>query len=126
VDEKGEMLNLNDLFFFVKVVDDKGFASAARQLGVPKSTLSKRVAVLEAALGVRLIHRSSRRFVMTEVGQDLHRHAAAMLIEAEAAENVVKGRLAGPLLDVARLHPKIHIRAARHPASLPTYWRTTA
>ena len=91
-----EMINLNDLHLFVQVVEHGGFAAAARALGVPKSTLSKRVAELEAQLGVRLIQRTSRTFVTTDVGEDLLRHAAAMLIEAEAAENVVKGYLAEP------------------------------
>ncbi|WEX76481.1 LysR substrate-binding domain-containing protein [Sinorhizobium numidicum] len=90
------MANLNDFTFFVHVVDHKGFAPAARALNVPKSTLSKRVAELERDLGVRLINRTSRRFAVTETGEDFYRHAAAMLIEAEAAENVVKGRLAEP------------------------------
>lgn len=90
------MLNLNDLYFFVQVVDSGGFAPAARRLGVPKSTLSKRVAQLETDLGVTLIHRTSRSFTVTDVGNDFYRHAAAMVIEAEAAEGVVKGRLAEP------------------------------
>src|SRR5690606_4340171 len=47
-------------------------------------------------LGVRLIQRSSRSFVVTDTGRDFYRHAAAMLIEAEAAENIVRGRLAEP------------------------------
>lgn len=90
------MLNLNDLYYFVHVVDHGGFSAAARQLNLPKSTLSKRVAELEKTLGVRLIHRTSRSFVPTEIGRDFYRHAAAVLIEAEAAENLVKGRLAEP------------------------------
>ena len=90
------MLNLNDLQLFVRVVDHGGFAAAARVLEVPKSTLSKRVALLETSLGVRLIQRSSRVFVMTDTGQAFYRHAAAMLIEAEAAENVVRGLQAEP------------------------------
>jgi DNA-binding transcriptional LysR family regulator len=90
------MANLNDFTFFVHVVDHKGFAPAARALNVPKSTLSKRVAELEKDLGVRLINRTSRRFSVTETGDDFYRHAAAMLVEAEAAENVIKGRLAEP------------------------------
>ncbi len=90
------MANLNDFTFFVHVVDHGGFAPAARALNVPKSTLSKRVAVLEKNLGVRLINRTSRRFAVTETGEDFYRHAAAMLVEAEAAENVIKGRLAEP------------------------------
>jgi DNA-binding transcriptional LysR family regulator len=90
------MLNLNDLYFFVQVVDHQGFAPASRRLGIPKSTLSKRVAELERELGLRLIHRTSRSFVVTDTGRDFYRHAAAALVEAEAAESVVKGRLAEP------------------------------
>ncbi len=90
------MRNLNDFIIFAHVVDHKGFAPAARVLNVPKSTLSKRVGELEKRLGVRLINRTSRRFTVTEIGEDFYRHAAAMLIEAEAAEAVVKGRLAEP------------------------------
>ena len=123
------MLNLNDLSVFVKVVDHGGFAAAARVLGVPKSTLSKRVAMLEAHLGVRLIQRTSRSFVPTETGQAFHRHASAMLIEAEAAENVVKCLLVEPagvvritasvttaqlalaevLPELARRHPRLQV-----------------
>ena len=90
------MLNLNDLLAFVQVVDHGGFAAAGRALGIPKSTLSKRLSELEKAIGVRLIQRTSRSFAVTEIGRDFHRHAAAMLIEAEAAEHVIKGRLAEP------------------------------
>jgi len=90
------MRNLNDFIVFAHVVDHKGFAPAARALNVPKSTLSKRVAELEKTLGIRLINRTSRRFTVTEIGEDFYRHASAMLIEAEAAEAIVKGRLAEP------------------------------
>lgn len=89
-------IKLNDLFFFVKVVDSHGFAAASRALGIPKSTLSKRVAELEKDLGARLIHRTTRQIGLTEVGEDFHRHAKAALLEAEAAEEVVKSRLAEP------------------------------
>lgn len=90
------MLNLNDLLVFVRVVDHGGFAAASRALRIPKSTLSQRLSALEKAIGVRLVQRTSRSFVLTEIGRDFHRHAAAMLIEAEAAEDVIKGRLAEP------------------------------
>lgn len=90
------MRNLNDYFYFVLVVEQGGFAQAARHSGLPKSTLSTRLAALEAELGVRLIQRTSRRFTVTELGQEFYRHASAMLIEAQAAEDVVKGRLAEP------------------------------
>lgn len=89
-------LNLNDLAVFVQVVDHGGFTAASRKLGVPKSTLSKRIKELEQQAGVRLIHRTSRSFTVTELGRTLYQHASAMLIEAEAAENVIFGRLAEP------------------------------
>lgn len=90
------VLNLNDLYVFARVVDHGGFAAASRALGLPKSTLSKRVAELERHLGARLIQRTSRSFAMTDTGRAFYRHAAAMLIEAEAAEQLVQGRLAEP------------------------------
>jgi len=90
------MLNLNDLLFFVRAVESGGFAAAGRRLGVPKSTVSKRVAELEAQLGVRLIHRTSRSFALTETGRDVYDHARAATIEAEAAEGVVRRRQAEP------------------------------
>lgn len=90
------VLNLNDLTLFVRAADCGGFAAAGRRLGLPKSTISKRVAELEAALGARLIHRTSRSFVLTELGRDFYDHAQAAMIEAEAAEGVVRRRLAEP------------------------------
>lgn len=90
------MLNLNDLVLFATAVDSGGFAAASRRLGVPKSTISKRVAALEDELGVRLIHRTSRSFVLTDTGRDFHEHARAALIETEAAENAVRSRVAEP------------------------------
>jgi DNA-binding transcriptional LysR family regulator len=88
--------NFNDLHIFVEAVDNGGFAAAARHLGVPKSTVSKRVAELEADLGTRLIHRTSRSFVLTDVGRDFYDHARAAVIEAQAAESAVQRRQAEP------------------------------
>ena len=84
------MLDLNDLYYFAQVVDRGGFAPAGRALGVPKSKLSRRIAVLEERLGVRLIQRSTRHFSVTEIGQIFHAHCKAMLVEAEAAEEAIE------------------------------------
>ncbi|HAT1576844.1 TPA: LysR family transcriptional regulator [Raoultella ornithinolytica] len=84
------MLDLNDLAWFVQVVDHEGFAAAGRALNQPKSKLSRRIAQLEERLGVRLIHRTTRQFVVTEVGQTFYQHCKAMLIEAEAAQQAVE------------------------------------
>lgn len=51
MDDEAWPLNLNDLQLFVQAVESGGFAAAARRLGIPKSTVSKRVAELEDALG---------------------------------------------------------------------------
>ena len=83
------MRDLNDLYYFVQVVDHSGFAPAGRQLGIPKSKLSRRIALLEEELGVRLIQRSSRRFTVTDIGQAYYQRCLAMLVEAESAQEVI-------------------------------------
>jgi DNA-binding transcriptional LysR family regulator len=119
------MYNLNDLIFFVQAVDLGSFAAAARRLRQPKSTVSKRVAELEAALGARLIHRTSRSFVLTDTGRDFYDHARAAVIEAEAAETVVRNRMAEPSgtvrittsVPTAQFHlaDRLHVLARRYP-----------
>jgi DNA-binding transcriptional LysR family regulator len=124
------MYNLNDLRFFVQAVDCGGFAAAGRLTGAPKSTVAKRVAELERQLGARLLQRSSRSFRLTDLGRDVYEHARAAVIEAEAAEQAVKRRLAEPsglvrlttsvpvarfhlaprLAGIMRRHPKIELR----------------
>ncbi len=90
------MQDLNDLYYFVQVVDHGGFAPAGRALGMPKSKLSRRVALLEDRLGVRLLQRSTRRFQVTEVGQEYYRHCVAMLVEANAAQEAVERTRSAP------------------------------
>ncbi|AWP83557.1 LysR family transcriptional regulator [Bordetella bronchiseptica] len=81
--------NLNDLYYFVQVVRHGGFAQAGRLLNIPKSRLSRRVAALEERLGVRLVHRSSRSFSVTHIGQEYYAQCQAMLAGAEAAQEVI-------------------------------------
>src|ERR1700760_2033345 len=90
------MNSLDDFFYFAKVVEHRGYAAAGQALGIPKSRLSRHVAALETRLNVRLVTRSTRRFVVTEVGHEVHRHAAAMLGEAEAAVAAVEFARAEP------------------------------
>lgn len=90
------MYDLNDLYYFVKVVEHGGFAPAGRMLGMTKSKLSRRIALLEERLGVRLIQRSSRIFQVTDVGRKYYEHCLAMLIEAEAAQESVEQLQAEP------------------------------
>ena len=79
------MQDLNDLYYFAKVAEKGSFAAAARSLGLPKSRLSRRGAMLEAALGVRLLQRTTRRLALTEVGKLYFRHAQNEIAEADAA-----------------------------------------
>lgn len=90
------MFDLNDLAYFVKVVDHGGFAPAARALSMQKSKLSRRIAGLEDRLGVRLIQRSTRKFAVTDIGHTYYQHCLGMLVEAEAAQNAVESVQAEP------------------------------
>lgn len=83
------MQDLNDLYYFVETVNHGGFSPASRVLGVAKSKLSRRIAILEERLGVRLIQRSTRHFSVTEIGHQYYEHCKAMLVEAEAAQEVI-------------------------------------
>ena len=83
------MRDLNDLYYFVQVVDHGGFAPAGRALAMPKSKLSRRIALLEESLGVRLLQRSSRRFAVTDIGQEYYQRCQAMLVEAASAQEIV-------------------------------------
>ncbi len=95
------MQDLNDLYYYVQIVENGGVTPAERVSGVPKSKLSRRLAGLEERLGVRLIHRSTRHFSLTEVGRTYYQHCRAMLVEAEAAQEAI---------DVVQAEPRGTIR----------------
>lgn len=90
------LTDLNDYRYFAVVAESGGFSAAARVLGLPKSRLSRRVAGLEAQLGVRLLQRSTRKLTLTEVGHQVLAHCQGMLREAEAAECTATRRRAEP------------------------------
>ncbi|MDN7632842.1 LysR substrate-binding domain-containing protein [Burkholderia cepacia] len=90
------MGDLNDLYYFVKVVEHGGFTQAGRALDVPKSTLSRRIAALEAKYDVRLLQRTTRHFTVTETGREFHERCLAVLVEADAAREVIERRHAEP------------------------------
>lgn len=93
-------MDLNESAVFVKVVQAGSFSAAARQLGLPTSTVSTRVARLERRLGVTLLQRTTRRLSLTELGELYYRHAATGLghmLEAEAAVTASMGEPTGRL-----------------------------
>jgi DNA-binding transcriptional LysR family regulator len=93
-------LDLNLVTAFVRVVEDGSFTTAARQLGLPKSSVSRRVAALERALRVRLLQRSTRKLVLTEAGRlyfERARGALGGLAEAGSAVTDLSSEIAGPI-----------------------------
>lgn len=121
----GTLPDLNDLYFFASVVEHGGFSAASRALHVPKSRLSKRVSQLEEGLGVRLLQRTTRKFVVTEAGERFYRRCQAMVAEARAATEDVatlRGephglvRLSCPVsLAQSQLAPLLPVFLARYP-----------
>lgn len=82
------MLDLNDIAMFVQVVRHGSFAGAARRLGLPPNTVSRRIQQLEAQLGTRLMQRSTRRLTLTSAGRAFHERCAGAvdgLVEAGQA-----------------------------------------
>ena len=86
------MTDLNALVVFAKVVEAKSFSEAARRLGMPVSTVSRRVAELEDQLGVRLLDRSTRNLRLTDLGSEVLEHAQRGAEASEAVHNIVSNR----------------------------------
>lgn len=91
-----DLNDLNDLRYFALIVEHGGFSAAERITHITKSKLSRRVSLLEERMGVRLVQRSTRRLSLTEAGQVFYEHCAAMLVEAEAAQQAVEQLRASP------------------------------
>jgi len=89
-------LEANDLFLFGRVVDEGSFSRAAERLGLPKSTVSRRVAALEAHLGERLILRTTRKLTVTDFGRAVLAHAHHVAEDVEAAESLAQHRQSEP------------------------------
>lgn len=77
--------DLNDMRYFAEVVEQGSFSAAARSLGLPKSRLSRRIARLEAELGMRLLQRTTRKLSLTAAGEQYLRHCVAVRDQAEQA-----------------------------------------
>ncbi len=121
------MIDLNEMALFARVAHEGSFVAAARALGVPTSTVSRKIAKLEARLGTRLLQRTSRRVALTEEGAAYHHRCARLVADAEEADraitsgrNAIRGtlRLSAPRLfgDVF-LGPLLSAYLARHPGA---------
>lgn len=85
-------LDANDLILFAHVMDTGSFARAAERVGLPKSTLSRRITALEGRLGERLLTRSTRRLAITEFGERILEHGRRLRDETEAATALAQHR----------------------------------
>ncbi|MCL1050271.1 LysR family transcriptional regulator [Shewanella abyssi] len=84
------MPDLNGMMLFAAVVRAKGFSQAAREIGMPKSTISRKVAQLEEQLGVRLLQRDTRNLSLTQVGALFFQHCTSISDEIEAAKATIE------------------------------------
>jgi len=84
--------DLNAMALFVKVVEHKGFSAASRRLGVPVSTVSRKVSELEKTLGVRLLERSTRQLRLTEPGAEYYTYCRRGLEEIETGTLLLNER----------------------------------
>lgn len=83
------MSDLNEIVVFAKVVETKSFTAAAQALGLPKSTVSRKVSQLEERLAARLIQRTTRKLSLTEAGQAFYERCARIVTEIALAEQLV-------------------------------------
>jgi DNA-binding transcriptional LysR family regulator len=86
----------NDLLLFARIVESGSFSKAADRVNLPKSTVSRRIALLEAKLGERLLQRTTRKLMLTEFGASLLEHARKVVDEVEAAGALVQHRQLAP------------------------------
>jgi DNA-binding transcriptional LysR family regulator len=124
-----EPVETAELLAFTRTVDAKSLSRAAAEMGVPRATVSRRLARLEERLGARLLRRTTRSLVLTDAGDALYRHARIVLDAVKQAEqsvrrtdDAVRGdlRVSVPpiqdpgffatVCDFARRHPEVRVQ----------------
>lgn len=88
--------DLNEMAIFVRVVESGSFTGAAKALGLPKSTVSRKMTMLEERLGVRLIQRTTRSLRLTDTGTAYFNQCSQILSDIEAANDAVTDMQAVP------------------------------
>lgn len=94
--EQSEAPEIEEIVAFLRVAETGSFTSAGERLGLPKSTVSRRVARLEAKLGVQLVHRTTRSLALTEAGGLFHEQAARALAALEEAAHAARAGRESP------------------------------
>jgi DNA-binding transcriptional LysR family regulator len=96
IDSIMEQYEPNDLLIFARVAEAGSFSRAAQRMGLPKSTVSRRISLLEERLGERLMVRTTRRLALTEFGNQLLEHARQVAAEVDAVKALSEHRQARP------------------------------
>ena len=119
------MNQLEDMRIFAETVEAQSFTAAAHRLGLSKQFVSKRIAALERRLGARLLLRSTRHLRVTDLGLAYHERAQRILLDVDAAEQMITSQTASPRgvlrlsapMSFATLHlgPLIPAFMQRHP-----------
>jgi DNA-binding transcriptional LysR family regulator len=119
-----EPAETSELLAFVQTADQRSVSRAARELGVPRATVSRRLARLEEHLGVRLLRRTTRSLVLTDAGEAFYGHAKLALDAVGQAEDSVRVddtevrgplRISVPPMQNAAFHRFLLDFATRHP-----------
>ena len=108
----------NDLLLFARIVESGSFSQAAQRVQLPKSTVSRRISLLEAKLGERLLQRTTRRVQPTEVGRTFHDYCHAIVQQADAAEQHL-GQLHDEPAGMLRITAPLSFGIAQVSATLP-------
>lgn len=87
---------INNIEIFVKIAEHKSFSTAAELLRLPKSTVSRRIALMEESLEVKLINRTTRHLSLTAIGQAYYEKCLRVLEQLDDAHNVIRGSQAQP------------------------------
>jgi len=89
-------MDLNDIVVFTRVVQAGSFIAAARALGMPKSTVSRKLTKLESDLGIKLLRKNTHQLSVTDLGEKIYAHSVNILAEANGVRALVEGSRAEP------------------------------
>lgn len=116
------MRHLSDMALFVEVVKAGGFRGAAEALDMPSSTLSRRIQALEQAVGLRLLHRTTRRIELTEAGRLYFERSRRIVEEARLAHELL-GEMAAEPSGVLRVSLPVDFAIAFVADRMPEFCR---
>src|ERR1700758_1292484 len=102
------MDRLTSLTAFVRVVDNGGFSAASRKLNMSTTMMSNHIQALEERLGARLLHRTTRKVSLTEVGKAYYDRATQILADLEQADDIAGASQSTPR-GTLRIHTATHM-----------------